>query len=180
MADDTRLDPAVERRASKCFRIELDVTYRLWDRKVGAPQTGSGSTLNFSSRGLLFTDRGIFARWTAHGARRQLAGPIERGLSLEVCRTGPGASCRKRARRRHDQAVRIPHAPYEGMAHYTWLLAGGQGLDSLADVPPAARPHPPAPTRSGRRLVAHAQRARLLRYWGQVVLHVAPQRAAQN
>jgi len=54
MADDARLDPAVERRATKRFRIELELKYRLLDRKAGARETGKGRTVNFSSRGVLF------------------------------------------------------------------------------------------------------------------------------
>jgi len=54
MADDSRLDPAVERRRSKRFRIELELSYRLLAPTAEAPETGVGHTVNFSSRGLLF------------------------------------------------------------------------------------------------------------------------------
>jgi len=54
MAGEGRLDPTVERRASKRFPIEQEVTYRTLDRRIEPPETGSGLTVNFSSRGVLF------------------------------------------------------------------------------------------------------------------------------
>jgi hypothetical protein len=54
MADDNRPEPATERRASRRFGIELEIRYRLLDRIAEAPATGSGCSVNFSSRGLLF------------------------------------------------------------------------------------------------------------------------------
>ena len=58
MAEDGRVGPVVERRASKRFPIEQEVTYRILDRRIEPPATGSGLTVDFSSRGVLFrTDR---------------------------------------------------------------------------------------------------------------------------
>jgi len=54
MADDKRLDLAVERRLSRRFRIEQDVTFRNLGCKPGTPAAGKGRTVDFSSRGLLF------------------------------------------------------------------------------------------------------------------------------
>jgi len=54
MAGDGRLDPAVERRAWKRYPIEQEVTYRTLDRRIEPPESGSGLTVNFSSRGVLF------------------------------------------------------------------------------------------------------------------------------
>jgi len=51
MAEDGRLDPAVERRASKRFAIKQEITFRSVD--AGPPQSGSGHTVDFSSRGIL-------------------------------------------------------------------------------------------------------------------------------
>lgn len=52
MAGHARLDAAVERRASKRFAIKQEITFRSVD--AGPPQTGSGHTVDFSSRGVLF------------------------------------------------------------------------------------------------------------------------------
>lgn len=55
MADnDSRLDPAVERRASKRFAIEQDAFYRILDHRVVPPERGSGKTVDISSGGVLF------------------------------------------------------------------------------------------------------------------------------
>jgi hypothetical protein len=49
-----RLDPAVERRASKRFAIEQDVLYKILDHRAAAPESGAGKTLDISSGGVLF------------------------------------------------------------------------------------------------------------------------------
>jgi hypothetical protein len=54
MDNDSRLDPAVERRASRRFPIEQDVSYRILDHKATSPETGVGKTVDISSGGILF------------------------------------------------------------------------------------------------------------------------------
>lgn len=55
MADkDLRLDPAVERRASRRFAIEQDVLYKVLDHRAEAPESGTGKTLDISSKGVRF------------------------------------------------------------------------------------------------------------------------------
>ena len=54
MAEDGRREAANERRASRRFAIEQEVTYKTLDRRTGPPEAGSGLTVNFSSRGVLF------------------------------------------------------------------------------------------------------------------------------
>jgi hypothetical protein len=55
MADnDLRLDPAVDRRASRRFTIEQEVLYKILDHRVATPESGSGRTLDISSSGVLF------------------------------------------------------------------------------------------------------------------------------
>jgi hypothetical protein len=54
MANDSRLDPTVERRSSKRFPIEQEVQYRILDHKAAAPENGIGKTLDISSGGVLF------------------------------------------------------------------------------------------------------------------------------
>lgn len=55
MADnDSRLDPSVERRTSKRFRIEEDVSYKSLDQRAAAPENGAGRTIDISSGGVLF------------------------------------------------------------------------------------------------------------------------------
>ena len=54
MAGDRRLDPAVERRATRRFGIQQEVTYKTFEPRNAQPETGGGLTLNFSSRGILF------------------------------------------------------------------------------------------------------------------------------
>jgi len=55
MADkDLRLDPAVERRASKRFAIEQDALYKILDHRATVPESGAGRTLDISSGGVLF------------------------------------------------------------------------------------------------------------------------------
>jgi hypothetical protein len=51
---DSRLDPAVERRASKRFPIEQEVSYRVLDHKAIVPESGVGRTFDISSGGILF------------------------------------------------------------------------------------------------------------------------------
>ena len=52
--NDSRLDPAVERRASKRFPIEQEVSYRVLDHKAIVPESGVGRTFDISSGGVLF------------------------------------------------------------------------------------------------------------------------------
>jgi len=52
--NDSRLDPAVERRASKRFPIEQEVSYRVLDHKAIVPESGVGRTFDISSKGILF------------------------------------------------------------------------------------------------------------------------------
>jgi PilZ domain len=54
MDQDSRLDPAVERRASKRFTIQEDAAYRILDSRVSAPESGVGKTIDISSSGVLF------------------------------------------------------------------------------------------------------------------------------
>ena len=55
MADnDPRLDPAAERRASRRFAIEQELLYRVLDHRAAAPESGTGKTLDISSKGVLF------------------------------------------------------------------------------------------------------------------------------
>ena len=69
MANDSRLDPAVERRASKRFRIEQGLTYKTVDHRAEKLEAGTGTTVNFSSRGVLFR--------TEHGARLHVGQRVE-------------------------------------------------------------------------------------------------------
>lgn len=52
--NDSRLDPAVERRASRRFPIEQEVSYRVLDHKAIVPESGVGRTFDISSGGILF------------------------------------------------------------------------------------------------------------------------------
>src|SRR3984885_11816120 len=52
--NDSRLDPAVERRASKRFPIEQEVSYRVLDHKAIVPESGVGRTFDISSKGMRF------------------------------------------------------------------------------------------------------------------------------
>src|ERR1700722_2087419 len=52
--NDSRLDPAVERRGSKRFPIEQEVSYRVLDHKAIVPESGVGRTFDISSKGILF------------------------------------------------------------------------------------------------------------------------------
>ncbi|MGA2133623.1 MAG: PilZ domain-containing protein [Bryobacteraceae bacterium] len=52
--NDARLDPSVERRASKRFPIEQDLSYRVLDHRTSVPESGAGKTIDISSKGLLF------------------------------------------------------------------------------------------------------------------------------
>jgi hypothetical protein len=55
MADkDPRLDPAAERRASRRFAIEQEVSYKVLDHRAAVPEGGAGKTLDISSKGVLF------------------------------------------------------------------------------------------------------------------------------
>lgn len=55
---DPRLDPAVERRASRRFPIEQEMYYRVMDHRAAAPESGMGRTVDISSGGVRFgTDR---------------------------------------------------------------------------------------------------------------------------
>jgi PilZ domain len=52
--NDSRLDPTVERRASKRFPIEQEVQYRTLDHRALVPESGAGKTVDISSGGVLF------------------------------------------------------------------------------------------------------------------------------
>jgi hypothetical protein len=52
--NDSRLDPAVERRTSRRFPIEQEVCYRILDHKAAVPECGTGRTVDISSGGILF------------------------------------------------------------------------------------------------------------------------------
>jgi len=52
--NDSRLDPAVERRASRRFPIEQEVSYRVLDHKAIVPESGVGRTFDISSGGVRF------------------------------------------------------------------------------------------------------------------------------
>ena len=55
MADnDPRLDPAAERRATRRFAIEQEVSYKVLDHSAAVPEGGDGKTLDISSKGVLF------------------------------------------------------------------------------------------------------------------------------
>src|ERR1017187_3482861 len=55
MADkDPKLDPAVERRATRRFAIEQEVSYKVLDHRAAVPEGGAGKTLDISSKGVLF------------------------------------------------------------------------------------------------------------------------------
>ena len=51
---DSRLDPAVERRASQRFAIREEAAYRILDSRVSVPESGLGRTIDISSSGVLF------------------------------------------------------------------------------------------------------------------------------
>jgi hypothetical protein len=52
--NDSRLDPAVERRGSRRFPIEQEVSYRVLDHKAIVPESGVGRTFDISSGGVRF------------------------------------------------------------------------------------------------------------------------------
>jgi hypothetical protein len=52
--NDPRLDPSVERRASKRFPIEQDLSYRVLDHRAAVPESGTGKTVDISSKGVRF------------------------------------------------------------------------------------------------------------------------------
>ena len=52
--NDSRLDPAVERRTSRRFPIEQEVFYKTLDHKAAVPECGTGRTVDISSGGILF------------------------------------------------------------------------------------------------------------------------------
>jgi hypothetical protein len=52
--NDSRLDPAVERRTSRRFPIEQEVSYRVLDHKAVVPESGVGRTFDISSGGVQF------------------------------------------------------------------------------------------------------------------------------
>ncbi|MGO4881341.1 MAG: PilZ domain-containing protein [Bryobacteraceae bacterium] len=52
--NDSRLDPLVERRATKRFAIEQELLYKILDHRATAPESGVGKTLDISSRGVRF------------------------------------------------------------------------------------------------------------------------------
>ncbi len=55
MADnDSRLDPSVERRATKRFPIEQELLYKILDHRATTPETGTGKTVDISSKGVQF------------------------------------------------------------------------------------------------------------------------------
>jgi hypothetical protein len=55
MADkDPRLDTVAERRASRRFAIEQEVSYKVLDHRAAVPECGAGKTLDISSKGVLF------------------------------------------------------------------------------------------------------------------------------
>jgi hypothetical protein len=55
MADkDPKLDPAAERRATRRFAIEQEVSYKVLDHRAAVPEGGAGKTLDISSKGVLF------------------------------------------------------------------------------------------------------------------------------
>jgi hypothetical protein len=51
---DQSLNPAAERRDSKRFPIEQEVSYKILDHRAAVPESGSGMTLDISSGGVLF------------------------------------------------------------------------------------------------------------------------------
>lgn len=51
---DSRLDLSVERRATRRFAIEEDVSYKILDHRANAPESGAGKTFDLSSGGVLF------------------------------------------------------------------------------------------------------------------------------
>jgi len=54
MHKDPRLDPAVERRATKRFAIEQEMLYKILDHRTAVPESGAGKTVDISSRGVRF------------------------------------------------------------------------------------------------------------------------------
>ena len=54
MDQDSRLDPAVERRSAKRFTIQEEAAYRILDSRVSSPESGLGKTIDISSSGILF------------------------------------------------------------------------------------------------------------------------------
>src|ERR1017187_7030750 len=55
MADnDPKLDPAAERRATRRFALEQEVSYKVLDHRAAVPEGGAGKTLDISSKGVLF------------------------------------------------------------------------------------------------------------------------------
>ena len=51
---DSRPDTALERRAAKRFPIEQEVLYKILDQRAVIPESGSGKTIDISSKGVLF------------------------------------------------------------------------------------------------------------------------------
>ena len=51
---DARLDPAMERRASRRFPMSQDVFYRVLDHRAVVPESGAGKTVDIGSAGVLF------------------------------------------------------------------------------------------------------------------------------
>lgn len=58
MSSRNRPDGVAERRGSRRFSIEQELTYKVLGAKTRLPQTGTGKTINFSSRGLLIRNDG--------------------------------------------------------------------------------------------------------------------------
>jgi len=52
--NDVVVDQAVERRGSKRFPIEQEVSYKVLDHKAIVPESGLGRTFDMSSGGILF------------------------------------------------------------------------------------------------------------------------------
>jgi hypothetical protein len=51
---DPRFDPAAERRATRRFAIEQELSYKVLDHRAAVPEGGAGKTLDISSKGVLF------------------------------------------------------------------------------------------------------------------------------
>ena len=51
---DSKPDAALERRATKRFPIEQEVLYKILDHRAVTPESGSGKTIDISSKGVLF------------------------------------------------------------------------------------------------------------------------------
>lgn len=75
MDNDSRLESAAERRASRRYPIHEEASYKTLDHRYASPESGNGETVDISSGGILFaTERHlacgrrveVSVNWPAH------------------------------------------------------------------------------------------------------------------